>query len=483
MQNDKYSVVVVDLGTDLIKAALADKLPDGTLDIRERAEVSTEGCIVRGVIFNQKVTAEKLGKLLQELEDKVGDDSRITKVYASIGGQSLRSRERELDLPFPDEREITAEDLSELTHTLEYDTDSEYATLETVDPLYHVNGNLTADPIGIKAKSLKVKIQQILVKKKHLTNLHDVLEDKLGLEIAGIYVSPIILGNTFLTKEQKKLGSALIDFGCGCTTVALYNNGVLAGLRTFPLGSQNITIDLTALHIGLAEAERVKKNDASADTGKVKDEKVLVKNADERSSREIPLYEINQYVEARSREIVDNIAAFVQEVLGQNSLPGGVVLTGDGSRLKELPQLVTNVLQTKVQIATKSTDDANTFYLAKLGWNLIYSMTQHADTPCLEEIPDPVPEQPAVQNGLQTTVPISDFPEDTEHPEQQPLIPEDELGDPAGTQQSTPSSSRPVKRRKRKAEKQSGSGFWGKVGDMFSSFMPPEDDEDEDSKE
>lgn len=472
MQTDKYSVVVVDLGTDKIKAALAEKLPDGTLDILERTEIPAEGCILRGVVYNQRVTAEKLGVLLRELEDATEGTRRITRIYTCIGGQGLRSKIEELDLPFPDEREITAEDLSDLSHTLQSDPeDSLYATLDTVDPLYHVNGNLTDDPIGIKAKSLRVRSQRILAKKQLPDNLHDVVEDKLGLQIEEIMVSPIILGNTFLTKEQKKLGSAVIDFGCGCTSVALYNNGVLAGLRTFPLGSQNITLDLTALHIGLSEAERVKKNDGSADAGKAQDEKVLVKNADERSSREIPLYEINQYVEARTREIVDNITAFVHEVLGKNGLPGGIVLTGGGSKLKELPQLVTNALQTKVELSTKTDDLGNTFYIANPEWNLVYSMCLAANTPCTDEVEE--------EQELPTTPPVTDFPEDSEQPEQQPLIPEDELGERVKKEASTNASPHPSKRRKKKAEQQSSSSFRGWLQGVLAPIMPPEEDEDE----
>lgn len=472
MQTDKYSVVVVDLGTDKIKAALAEKLPDGTLDILERTEIPAEGCILRGVVYNQRVTAEKLGVLLRELEEATEGTRRITRIYTCIGGQGLRSKIEELDLPFPDEREITAEDLNDLSHTLQSDPEeSLYATLDTVDPLYHVNGNLTDDPIGIKAKSLRVRSQRILAKKQLPDNLHDVVEDKLGLQIEEIMVSPIILGNTFLTKEQKKLGSAVIDFGCGCTSVALYNNGVLAGLRTFPLGSQNITLDLTALHIGLSEAERVKKNDGSADAGKAQDEKVLVKNADERSSREIPLYEINQYVEARTREIVDNITAFVHEVLGKNGLPGGVVLTGGGSKLKELPQLVTNALQTKVELSTKTDDLGNTFYIANPEWNLVYSMCLAANTPCTDEIKE--------EPELPMTPPVTDFPEDSEQPEQQPLIPEDELGERVSKEASTNASPHPSKRRKKKAEQQSSSSFRGWLQGVLAPIMPPDDDEDE----
>ncbi len=476
MQTDKYSVVVVDLGTDKIKAALAEKLPDGTLDILERTEIPAEGCIVRGVVFNQRITAEKLSLLLQELEETTHGTERITKVYTGIGGQGLRSKIEEHDLPFPDEREITAEDLTDLSQRLLEDQDSPYTTLDSVDPLYHVNGNLTANPVGIKAKSLRVRSQRILTKRQIPDSIRDVIVDKLGLEIANINVSPIILGNTFLTKEQKKLGSAIIDFGCGCTTVALYNNGVLAGLRTFPLGSQNITLDLTALHIGVSEAERVKKNDGSADASKAKDEQILVKNADERSSRQIPLYEINQYVEARTREIVDNIAAFVHEVLGENSLPGGVVLTGGGSKLKELPQLITNVLQTKVELSTKTNDLGNTYYIANPEWNLVYSMCLEADTPCTEPVVVPQPEEKR-QDNPPLNPPVTDFPEDDELPEQKPLIPDDLLGERIKKEQQD-TKPNTVKRRNKKTEKKSGLGFKGWIEGFLNPLMPPEDDED-----
>lgn len=58
-------------------------------------------------------------------------------------------------------------------------------------------------------------------------------------------MSPIVLADRFLTDEQKRIGCALIDFGAACTTVSVYHKGALATLRVIPLGSHNITTDLT----------------------------------------------------------------------------------------------------------------------------------------------------------------------------------------------------------------------------------------------
>lgn len=390
-----YSVAVIDFGTEKIKGAVARKKEDGTFKIVAREEVRSDGCIVRGVVYNLEETSKKLYNLLDLLERQI--DRKIVRVFTNIGGQSLHSRPHEQEETYAEEHELTSEDVENLVSRLTSFSDEHYSALGEIDQVYYANNVLTDNPIGVKAQTLRVKSQMILARKSLREGIYTVLEDKLETEVAGTLPSPIILGDKFLTKEQKRLGCAIIDFGSGCTSVAVYDRGVLIGLLTLPLGSRNITYDLTALHISSSEAERIKKEKGSANASKSQSETVVVQTADERSSKELPLFEVNQYVEARAQEIVDNILSYVNSVLGHTNLPGGVVITGGGSKLKELPHMVADSLHARVEIASSRKETENGYFVSNPEWNVIYSMCSVADSECtetFEETEEPVATEP-----------------------------------------------------------------------------------------
>ena len=495
-----YSVAVIDFGTEKIKGAVADKKADGSFKIVAREEVKSGGCIVRGVVYNLEETAKKLNQLLDLLEKQLG--RAIVKVYTNIGGQSLHSREHELEETFAEEHELTHEDIDNLVARLNTSTtDDKYVSLGEIDQVYYANNAFTENPVGVKARTLRVKSQMILARKSLREGIYTVLEDKLHTEVASTLPSPIILGDRFLTKEQKRIGCAIIDFGSGCTSVAVYDRGVLIGLFTLPLGSRNITYDLTALHISSSEAERIKKDKGSANASKSQSDTVEVQTADERSSKELPLFEVNQYVEARAQEIVDNILNYVNSSLGHTNLPGGIVLTGGGSKLKELPHMVANSLHSKVEMAASQKDPDNGYYVSNPEWNVVYGMCTVASQECtavFEEPEEPEthePIQPKAQN-IETSHTISgsgsneeedyavvrpsllsdeDWDELTSNTEVEP----EETDEEARSEASRAVRAEKDKRARKAAEKDSRLSLFNKMTSFFEKMLPSEVDEAE----
>lgn len=494
-----YSVAVIDFGTEKIKGAVADKKADGSFKIVAREEVKSDGCIVRGVVYNLEETAKKLYNLLDLLERQV--DRSIVKVYTNIGGQSLHSHEHELEETYAEEHELTHEDINALVSRLNTYTDDRYVSLGEIDQVYYANNVFTDNPVGVKARTLKVKSQMILARRSLREGIYTVLEDKLETEVAGTLPSPIILGERFLTKEQKRLGCAIIDFGSGCTSVAVYDRGVLIGLFTLPLGSRNITYDLTALHISSSEAERVKKEKGSANASKSQSETVVVQTADERSSKELPLFEVNQYVEARAQEIVDNILSYVNSVLGHTNLPGGIVITGGGSKLKELPHMVADSLHAKVEMASSQKDPDNGYFVSNPEWNVIYSMCTVASQECTavieeEEEPDQAePIQPKALN-IETAHTISGAGtgdgQDQDKESSRPRLLSDEDWDEITSQteiereetdeEARSAASRAVRaekdnRARKQAMKGERKGLFNQMVNFFEKMLPSEVDE------
>jgi cell division protein FtsA len=132
-----------------------------------------------------------------------------------------------------------------------------------------------------------------------------------------------------------------VDMGAETTTVSIYKNGTLQYLSTLPLGSRNITRDITALNYIEERAEEIKKAVGNANPSEV--------SASASAAEGIDTSEINNYVQARAGEILANITEQLNYAgLKQSEIPGGIVIVGGGSKLRGLSQLLAN--QTKLKV-------------------------------------------------------------------------------------------------------------------------------------
>lgn len=139
------------------------------------------------------------------------------------------------------------------------------------------------------------------------------------------------------------------------------------------------------MHMSTAEAERVKREELNLFNHSAQQESVLqVKAADMVTPRTVSRLEANQYAEARAKEIVDNIKAICTSPKGDMELPGGVVITGGGSALNGLAELLHRVIDVHVERISSLVvqDRANEFYILTPAWHVVYSMGKHATAPC-----------------------------------------------------------------------------------------------------
>jgi cell division protein FtsA len=147
-----------------------------------------------------------------------------------------------------------------------------------------------------------------------------------------------------LTDDERRLGCMFVDFGAETTTVSIYKNGAPIYLVTLPMGSRNITLDLTALNYIEERAEEIKRISGNA----MPQEGVRRQGADG-----IDYTEVNNFVHARAAEIVQNILAQI-EYAGMKAvdLPGGIVIVGGGASLRGFNDLLSKQGKMKVRMGS-----------------------------------------------------------------------------------------------------------------------------------
>jgi cell division protein FtsA len=313
------------------------KLANGAISVLAKETEDAGGCIRRGSVYNVEETAHRISRLALKLQNKLSDklpDFRIEKIYIGVGGQSLRSIEHSEVKILPADAVISDEDLRMLDAQCHTYKPEMLDVLGSSPPVYYVDDKPADHPVGIPGKRIEARYK-LIVGRPSIRNLIENSIKRTNVSLAGIIVSPQALADVLFTPDEKELGCALINFGAGVTSIVVYRGGTLIHLSVIPLGGRLITKDLTSLPLVESEAERLKTTHGSALINKEKEDAVI-----EIAGRKVDPNEINVIIEARAREIVDNVYARVKTTCEIDSLGSGVILAGGAAALKNLPELV-----------------------------------------------------------------------------------------------------------------------------------------------
>lgn len=207
------------------------------------------------------------------------------------------------------------------------------------------------DPVGMFGTRLEVDASIVTCNSTTLQNLIRSVE-RAGLDIEGVVIEPLALGEVLLTRDEKELGVVVIDVGAGKTEYSVFESGILKNSGVIPVGGDSITNDLAVgLRMSFGEAENLKKQ-----YGVVKPEysqcsTVPVKGIADGGTREVSIEEFCEIIEARVYEIFFLVNRELLKSGIKDTLSSGVVITGGGvSFLKGSKEVVQEIMNLPVRI-------------------------------------------------------------------------------------------------------------------------------------
>lgn len=342
----KEFIVAIELGSSKITGIAGKKNSDGSISILAVVKEDSTSCIRKGVVFNIDKTVLCLTNIIKKLETTL--KTNIARVYVGVGGQSIRSVKNVIIKDLPAETVVTQDMINELMDANRSMTYAEQEILDAATQEYKVDALYQLDPVGIPCSRLEGNFLNILWRKTFYKNLNQCL-NKAGVEIAELYLAPLALADAVLTETEKRTGCALIDLGADTTTVLVYYKNILRHLAVIPLGSENITKDITSLLMEDSQAEQMKLKYASAytDNSDIDDNKKYPIDQD----RKVDSRKFIEIVESRLQEIIENVFYQIPNEYA-DKLIGGIILTGGGSNMPNIEKAFTNQAPTeKIRIA------------------------------------------------------------------------------------------------------------------------------------
>ena len=343
MEQGNYSVGL-DIGTTKIVAIIGKENEYGKIEILGIGKSKSLG-VHRGVVNNITQTIKSIQQAVEEAEANCG--LKISSVVVGIAGQHIRSLQHS--------DYITREDSEEVINDDDLDTlcNQVYKLImlpgeEIIHVLpqeYKVDGQAEIkQPIGMYGGRLEANFHVVVGQVTSIKNVGRCIKSA-GLDLGNITLEPLASSNAVLSQEEKEAGVALIDIGGGTTDLAIFKDGIIRHTAVIPFGGGVITEDIKeGCSIIEKQAELLKIKFGSAWPGENKDNEIVsIPGLRGREPKEISLKNLSKIIHARVVEIIEQVYVEIKNYghdEQKKKLIGGIVLTGGGSQLKHLKQLV-----------------------------------------------------------------------------------------------------------------------------------------------
>ena len=336
--------VGLDIGTTKIVAMVGTKNEFNKVEILGVGKSKSLG-VHRGVVNNITQTIQSIQQAVEEAKTVSGKD--IEEVVVGIAGQHIRSLQHSDYITRSNPQEVISADDIELLIQQVYKLVMlpGEEIIHVLPQEYKVDGQAEIkEPIGMYGGRLEANFHVVVGQVSSIKNIGRCVKSA-GLIMGNITLEPLASSDAVLTNEEKEAGVALIDIGGGTTDLAIFKDGIIRHTAVIPFGGNVITEDIKeGCSIIEKQAELLKIKFGSSWPGENRDSEIVsIPGLRGREPKEISLKTLSKIINARVVEIIEQVYLEIKNYGHDDQkkkLIGGVVITGGGSQLKHLKQLV-----------------------------------------------------------------------------------------------------------------------------------------------
>ena len=343
MEDNKISIGL-DIGTTKIVAMIGKRNEFGKVQILGVGKSKSLG-VHRGVVNNITQTIQSIQQAVNEAE--LSSDCKIESVTVGIAGQHIRSLQHSDYITRTNSELVINEDdidrLINQVHKLVMLPGEEI--IHVLPQEFKVDGQAEIkEPVGMYGGRLEANFHVVVGQVSSIRNIGRCVKSA-GLDLEGITLEPLASANAVLSFEEKEAGVALIDIGGGTTDLAVFKDGIIRHTAVIPFGGNVITDDIKeGCSIIEKQAELLKIKFGSAWPADNKENEIVsIPGLRGRDPKEITLKNLSKIIHARTVEIIEQVYLEIKNYGHEEQkkkLIAGIVLTGGGSQLKHLKQLV-----------------------------------------------------------------------------------------------------------------------------------------------
>ncbi len=351
-------IVGLDIGTTKIACIVGRINEYGKVEIIGIGKSESLG-VRSGVVSNINQTVDSVKRAVAMATEKAGVE--IGEVLVGIAGQHIRSLQHRgmLTRKAKDqEEEISQIDIDNLIEDMNQMVMTPGEEIIHVLPQEYIVDNEQGikDPIGMSGIRLEANFHIITGKVNAVKNIYKSVS-KANLDVSDLVLEPLASAEAVLNQEEKEAGVVLVDIGGGTTDIAIFQDGIIRHTAVIPFGGNIITDDIASgCSILRKHAEQLKMKFGSAlSSESMENQIVCIPGFSGRDPKEISVRNLANIIQARTEEIIEQVIYEIKSSGYEKRLIAGIVLTGGGSQLKHLPQLVEYLsgLETRIGYPTE----------------------------------------------------------------------------------------------------------------------------------
>jgi len=341
-------IVGLDIGTTKVCAVVGEARADG-VEIIGMGSYPSEG-LRKGVVINIEHTVNSIKEAVEEAETMAGCE--ISAVYAGIAGGHVKAFNSHGVIALK-EKEVTKKDIErviEAASAVAIPMDREVIhTLVQEFIVDEQDGIL--DPLGMSGVRLEAKVHIVT---GAVTSAQNIIKcaNRAGLDVCDIVLQSLASSEAVLSKEERNLGAAIVDFGGGTTDMAIFSRGSIKHTSVLPLGGDNLTYDIAVgLRTPKVEAEKIKIRYGCGLSSLIgRDETIEVPDVGGRKPRVLSRQILGEILEPRVEEIFSLIHSDMVRSAQDGALSSGVVVTGGSAELPGVTEMAEQIFNTPARV-------------------------------------------------------------------------------------------------------------------------------------
>jgi cell division protein FtsA len=340
-ENTSKIAVGLDIGTTKITVIVGRKNEHGKIEILGMGKAPSTG-VMRGIVANIDKTTQSINKALDEAITSSG--LQVKNVNVGIAGQHIKSLQHRGQLVRENlETEINDADIDKLMQNMYKLVMVPGEEIIHVIPQEYIvdKQDNFPDPRGMVGVQLEANFHIITGQTAAISNIKKCVNNA-SLAMTGLTLEPLASATSVLDHQEIEAGVALVDIGGGTTDVAIFKDGIIRHTAVIPFGGNIITQDIKegcSILENQAELLKIKFGSALASQNK-ENEIVSIPGLRGRDPKEISLKNLANIIQARVEEIIELVHHEIKNSGYESKLITGIVLTGGGSQLKHIGQLV-----------------------------------------------------------------------------------------------------------------------------------------------
>jgi cell division protein FtsA len=343
-------LTAIDVGSAKTCVLVAD-VTDSGLRYRAHGICESRGSR-KGVIIDLEKAISSIQKAVELAENEAG--APIEHAVVGVGGSHVRGITSQGGITLGSRaREVGRDDIRQSVdraRAINMPLDRQILHLLPQEFILDEQAGLR-EPAGMIGSRLEAKVHVVTASSSATQNVVAAL-NRAGIHVDDTVFEALAAADAVLRQDERELGVCLADVGAGSTDLVVFHEGAVIHTGSVPIGGDHFTNDVAVgLRTPLADAEKIKRMFGRAVVTKIPESnEIEVPSVGDRPSRLMPQRLLGEVLEPRSRELFEILREHLRQAGVMDLCTAGIVLTGGGSKLNSLQDIVEDVIRKPVRM-------------------------------------------------------------------------------------------------------------------------------------